>query len=117
MLPSPDSQITIDGSTIAAIGQRCSRSDPSIDDQTSARVELVWLTSRIERVEGVQQGGGRDLSGMLRGRPRPTRETGGLGREDREAIRHCEGEVEDDSGRDETSSLGRYQRIGRGVVC
>ena len=88
MFPSSNGQITIDSSPVPAIGESCSCGDPGIDHQACAGIELIWLTGRIEWMKSVQQSGGGDLSGMLWGRSRPSREAGWLIGKDREAVRH-----------------------------
>ena len=66
MLPGLTSQLEVDGAAYAIVGDGlCIH--PCIDDEAGAGLEIVWLAMLVDRVEGVEQGGGRRLRGRVAG--------------------------------------------------
>jgi hypothetical protein len=65
VLPCTSTQIGIDCASLPPIRADSHASDPCVDYETGAGFECIWLTVGPDRVEGVEQGGCRELSGWL----------------------------------------------------
>ena len=68
MFPGAGSQATVHRASHPAIGARLEGRQPGIHHQAGARIQLERLAGGVGRVQGVEEGGGRDLGRLLAGR-------------------------------------------------
>lgn len=61
MFPCAMGKLSIDDAACAAVGAGIEGSDPGVDDQTGAGLEAVGPCRGVAGVQGVEEGGGRDL--------------------------------------------------------
>jgi len=65
MLPCLPRQLHICGTSKPAIWTNRARSHPCVHNETCAGLEWVWLRVGVAGVEGIEEGLGGDLGGML----------------------------------------------------
>ena len=62
VLPCLPGKICINRAPLLAIDARICGGEPSVDDQRCTGIEPIWLSGGIDCVEGIEEGGGGDLS-------------------------------------------------------
>lgn len=67
MFPGSLGQLDVNGASLPTTEASIDGGEPCVNDDTGASIEVIGLSRGMCDVEGVEEGGGGDLSGVLSG--------------------------------------------------